>query len=240
MTTGLIIYLSAKPMLPADALSTRAMQHGPMGREARRAVLAILVLMLPVSLFWGVYEQQGNTIVLWADAFTDRHVGAFDIPVTWFQAFNPFMIFAFTPLIVALWRAQGKREPATVTKLATGCALGAVAYLIMAAAAALNPNGGASWLWLLAFFVVLTVSELYLSPTSLSLITKVAPLHLLSMMMGVWLATSFIGGFLAGFLGTFWSAMSKPHFFLLLAAIATASALTIALLIRPLRSVLTD
>ena len=67
---------------------------------------------------------------------------------------------------------------------------------------------------------MLTVGELYLSPTSLSLVTKVAPAQLLSMMMGVWLATSFVGGFLAGYLGTFWSSMSKDHFFLMLAIIS--------------------
>ncbi len=92
----------------------------------------------------------------------------------------------------------------------------------MVAAAQLTGGGQASWLWLFAYFVVLTVGELYLSPTSLSLVTKVAPAGVLSMMMGVWLATSFVGGFLAGYLGTFWSSMSKPGFFLMLAVISAA------------------
>jgi POT family proton-dependent oligopeptide transporter len=71
-------------------------------------------------------------------------------------------------------------------------------------------------------------------------VTKVAPLHLLSMMMGVWLSTNFIAGFLAGYLGTFWSSMSKIDFFLMLAIISAAAGLMIALLIRPLRAVLKD
>jgi POT family proton-dependent oligopeptide transporter len=58
--------------------------------------------------------------------------------------------------------------------------------------------------------------------------------------MGVWLATSFIGGFLAGYLGAFWSSMTKDHFFLMLALIAAVASLTIALLIRPLRATLQD
>ena len=91
--------------------------------------------MLPVSLFWATYEQQGNTIALWADQHTDRHFLGLEIPVTWFQAFNPFMIFAFTPFIVALWRRQGQREPSTVAKMAIGCFLNAAAYLVMVAAA---------------------------------------------------------------------------------------------------------
>jgi POT family proton-dependent oligopeptide transporter len=240
MTTGLVIYLLAAPVLPKDAFVNRA-GAPPLARRDWQSIGALLLLFLPVSLFWGTYEQQGNTIALWASDFTDRQVFAgFQIPVTWFQAFNPFMIFAFTPLIVAFWRKQGAREPSTVAKMSIGLFLNAASWLIMVAAASAAGTGQANWLWLFAFFVVITVGELYLSPTSLSLVTKMAPASLLSMMMGVWLATSFVGGFLAGYLGTFWSAMTKGHFFLMLAAISAAAGLAIALLHRPLRGVLRD
>jgi POT family proton-dependent oligopeptide transporter len=242
MTTGLVIYLAATPTLPKDSFAKR--ETGPMSREAWLSIGAIMALMLPVSLFWATYEQQGNTIALWADQHTDRHLDlllfAGEIPVTWFQAFNPFMIFAFTPFIVALWRRQGAREPSTVAKMAIGCFLNAAAYLVMVAAAWYAGGAQASWLWLFAYFVVITVGELYVSPVGLSLVTKVAPLHLLSMMMGVWLSTNFIAGFLAGYLGSFWSTMAKTDFFLMLAVISAISGVVIALLIRPLRAILRD
>jgi proton-dependent oligopeptide transporter, POT family len=240
MTTGLIIYLAATPALPKESFAKRDKPPAPLDRAAWQSIVALLVLVVPASLFWGIYEQQGNTIVLWASEYTDRHLFGWDIPVTWFQALNPFMIFAFTPFIVTLWRRQGAREPATVAKMAIGCLLAAAAYLILLVAARYSTGAQASWLWLFAYFVVLTVGELYLSPTSLSLVTKVAPASLLSMMMGVWLATSFIGGFLAGYLGTFWSSMSKDQFFLMLAIISAAAGLMIALLNRPLRAILRD
>ena len=100
--------------------------------------------------------------------------------------------------------------------------------------------GKASWVWLLVYFVVITVGELYLSPTSLSLVTKIAPASLLSMMMGVWLATSFAGNFLAGYLGSFWSSMGKIEFFVMLAIISGTASAAIVLLSYPLRSVLRD
>jgi POT family proton-dependent oligopeptide transporter len=214
----------------------------PLTREDKRAMLALAVLVIPVSLFWATYEQQGNTIPLWADRQTDRTVDlvftSFDIPVTWFQAFNPFMIFAFTPLIVALWRRQGRGEPSTVMKMAIGSLLNGAAWLVMAFAAWWNGGAPASWLWLFAFFVVITIGELYLSPTSLSLVTKVAPAQALSLMMGVWLATSFFGNFLAGWLGTFWSSMAPAPFFLMLAGIAAAAGVAIVALNVPLRRIL--
>ena len=83
-----------------------------------------------------------------------------------------------------------------------------------------------------------TLGELYLSPVGLSLVTKVAPAHILSMMMGVWLATSFTGGFLAGFLGSFWSRMEKPEFFLMIAGIAALAGVMIFACHWPLKGVL--
>lgn len=241
MALSLVIYLLATPYLPPDAFAKRSDEQ-PLDARGWRAIGALFVLFLPVSLFWATFEQQGNTITLWADQQTDRHVDlglfAFHIPVTWFQSFNPLMIFVFTPFILAFWRVQGPREPSTVTKLAIGCLLNAASWLIMFAAATSAGSGQASWLWLFGFFALITIGEIYLSPTSLSLVTKVAPVSLLSMLMGVWLATSFVGNFLAGYLGTLWSSMTHTGFFLLLAALAAAAGVFIALLARPLSDVL--
>ena len=96
--------------------------------------------------------------------------------------------------------------------MAFGCFGVALANLILVAAAFYAGGGKASWLWLAGYFVVLTIGELYLSPVSLSLVTKVAPARAISMMMGVWLATSFSGNFVAGYLGSFWSSMAKSSF----------------------------
>jgi len=249
MLIGLSIYLHAMPLLPADELQKAKAAHAvsrPLDRGEWRGVIAILVLFIPTTLFWATYEQGGNTIVLWADANTDRAVSllgfAAEIPTTWFLAFNSFMIFAFTPFIIALWTRQAARrsEPSTISKMAIGCFLVALSYLIMAAAAWRAGAGMASWLWLFAYFVVITVGELYLSPIGLSLVTKLAPARFLSMMMGVWLATSFIGNFLAGWLGSFWSLMEKPVFFLLIAAIAALAGVAIFAARWPLRGILRE
>jgi proton-dependent oligopeptide transporter, POT family len=249
MLIGLSIYLYAIPLLPPDELQKAnavRVEGRPRGRSEWRGIIAILVLFIPTTLFWATYEQGGNTIVLWADANTDRAIGLFglaaEIPTTWFLAFNPFMIFAFAPFVVALWTWQAARgsEPSTLSKMALGCFGVASSYLIMAMAAWHSGAGKASWLWLLAYFVVVTIGELYLSPIGLSLVTKLAPARLLSMMMGVWLATSFIGNFLAGWLGSFWYRMQKPEFFLLIAAIAALAGAAIYVTRRPLKGALRE
>ena len=144
MTIGLAIYLYAsrrrcRPTCGA-ACSPKA-RHSRSAATNGARIGALILLALPVTFFWATYEQQGNTIALWADGYTDRTINllvwAGQIPVTWFQAFNPFMIFAFTPFVLALWKRQAAtgREPSTVIKMAYGCFGVAAAYLILVAAA---------------------------------------------------------------------------------------------------------
>jgi POT family proton-dependent oligopeptide transporter len=247
MLVALAIYLRGLRELPPDELEKAKAahrEHDPLTPADWSAIAALLVLFVPNTLFWAGYEQQGNTIALWADKFTDRTVdlgfGRFEIFPPWFQSFNPFMILIFTPLIVALWARQARagREPSSVTKMAIGCFGVALSNLVMAYAALQAGGGKASWLWLFVYFVIITIGELYLSPVGLSLVTKVAPARVLSLMMGVWLATSFVGNFLASWLGSYWSSMEKPAFFLMIAGVGALAGLSIILLNRPLRRTL--
>ena len=143
MCIGLAIYLYALPLLPPDELhKARAahVEHKPLERAEWRAIIALLVLFVPATLFWATYEQMGNTTILWADTNTDRGIDVgldAQIPTTWFLAFNPFLIFAFTPFVVALWARQAARgtEPSTITKMALGCFGVTAANLVMAAIA---------------------------------------------------------------------------------------------------------
>ena len=247
MTIALVVYLFALPVLPADELHRTkpvSVEQRPIARKEWLGILALIALFVPTALFWATYEQQGNTIVLWADDHTNRYVDLLfwrgQIPVTWFQAFNPFLIIAFTPFVIGLWARQAKRgtEPSTVAKMALGCFGVALANLIMVGAAWVAAGDEASWLWLLGYFVVITIGELYISPIGLSLVSKLAPAHMISMLMGVWLATSFAGNFVAGWLGSFWSSMDKIIFFLMIAGIATVAGAMILAFDRPLRGVI--
>lgn len=248
MSIGLAIYLYALRDLPSDRLhetKSARVEEKRLDREGRRVLVALLLICIPVALFWAAYEQQGNTMVLWADGFTNRSVDLVfwkgEIPTTWFLAINPLMIFVLTPLIIALWAQQAKRgrEPSSVAKMALGCVGVALANLIMVVAAWHTSAGGkASWLWLVAYTIVVTIGELYLSPIGLSLVSKAAPPAAISMMMGLWLATSFPGNLLAGRLGRSWNSMGKPYFFLLIAAIAAGAGAAIWLLSRVLKPLL--
>jgi proton-dependent oligopeptide transporter, POT family len=239
MLIGLAIYLAGTSSLPSDERAQR--DDAPLTVEERRRLIGLAILFVPMTLFWATYEQQGNTIALWAEDHTRRTIDLVvwegDIPAEWFQSFNPFMIFAFTPLIVAMWARQSARgrEPVTVTKMALGCFGVALANALMiGAGVAAGDSGRVSALWLTGYFVLITIGELYLSPTSLSVVTKVAPVRIQSTVMGLSFVTIFVGNFISGWLGSLWTGMSKPAFFLMIAAIAAVAGLAILALKRPL------
>jgi proton-dependent oligopeptide transporter, POT family len=246
MVICLAVYISGQRVLPPDQLHrARAAHLSPhaLAREERRAVAGLITLFMFVLFFWAVYDQQSNTLILWTEYFTDRSIDLGfwkgEIPTPWFLALNPMMIFLFTPLIVRLWAVQARlhSEPFTVTKMALGC-LGLVAgnLLMAAAASTMGPGGKASPLWLIAYFIVVTVGELYFAPIGLALVSRMAPAKMLSMLMGLWLATTFPGDLLGGWLAGFWSSMPKEHFFLMMAGVAAFAAVGFTALSPLLRS----
>jgi POT family proton-dependent oligopeptide transporter len=111
----------------------------------------------------------------------------------------------------------------------------------MIAAVLVADGGKSSWLWLVVYIALTTIGEIYLSPISLSLYSKAAPPRLLSTMMAINFIPNFLGGgFLQGWLGSFWSSMSKLSFFLMIAALAGVAGLVVWAFDRPLRPILRE
>jgi POT family proton-dependent oligopeptide transporter len=117
-----------------------------------------------------------------------------------------------------------------------GCVLLALSYVLIAAVTWQSGDAKVSWLWLFAYFIVITTGEIYLSPIAYSLYSKVAPLRITSIMMAVVFVPNFLGGgFLQGWLGTFWEDIGHPQFFLMIASIGLVSGVIIWMMEKPLR-----
>lgn len=243
MLVGLFIYWAGSGLIPKPAVvkEVKAVVKQPLTKGEWQAVGALVVLCCLNIMFWAVYEQQGNTLQLWADAKTNWTFFGVTVPSTWFQSFNPAMIFMFAPLLNMFWAWQNKtrKEPSSVSKMGIGCVMCGLAYIVMIIAAKSVPGEErGSLLWLVGTVFIFTMGELYLSPIGLSLVTKVAPKPILSMMMGVWFLSSFFGNYMTGYLGTFYDAMSKDSYFMMLSAFGFATAIAFFLLKKPLEKVI--
>ncbi len=152
------------------------------------------------------------------------------------QSINPAWVIFLTPLVVALFTALRRRgkEPSTPTKITLGLFISALSVLFMVAAVAMSNNGmsKASVIWLVMGYGVITIGELFLSPMGLSLVSKLSPTRITSLMMGGWFVSTSIGNKLSGVLATLWDTYENKanYFWLNFALLLFASALMLLLL----------
>lgn len=230
MVLGLVIYVAGQRYLPPEApRSLQTLDDGAPRSLGRETVLVLLGIGLAVTVFRAAYEQVGNTVALWADSGVDRALGDWTIPMTWFQSLNPLFVMLLTPPLLAYWhrRAAAGVDQAPLRRMACGALIVAGAYLLLAAAGwnAGGAEGAATgWIWLVLFFLVLTVGELFILPTGLGLFARLAPRHLGSTTVAAWFLVTFAGSLSAGLVGGLWSRFAPGAFFALLAALATIAA----------------
>lgn len=147
---------------------------------------------------------EGSTISLWATNLS--------------QSINPGWVILLTPLVVAFftWMRRRNKEPSTATKIAFGLLISGLSALVMVGAVYASNNGSekASVLWLISSYGVITIGELLLSPMGLSIVSKLSPVRITSLMMGGWFLATSIGNKLSGVLATMWDTYShKAGFF---------------------------
>jgi POT family proton-dependent oligopeptide transporter len=255
MVIGLITYMAKQNLLAPDNLAKKkaaaASSPTPSAPEDKRPldkgewtrVWALVALCALNVVFWAVYEQQGNTMQTWADEQTVwPTVFGWQIPSTWFQSFNPAFIFLLAIPLDMFWAWQAKKgtEPSSVSKMAIGCFILGGSFIVMIVGAQMVGSGKGSLFWPVFCTLLLTIGELYLSPIGLSLVTKVSPVRIVSMMMGMWFLSSFLGNTLSGYIGVLYTKWSKEMFFGLLTVLGVGAGLAMWAFNRPLKKAIGD
>jgi proton-dependent oligopeptide transporter, POT family len=213
----------------------------------RKQLYVIGVLFVAAAVFWSFFEQAGSSLNLFAADLTDRSVpqwvpllgGAF--PASWFQSLNPLFIIALAPVYAWgwVWLANRGKEPSSPGKFVFGLIFLGIGFLILVGGAALSQQGVAvSPNWLVLTYLFHTIGELTLSPVGLSAMTKLAPVRVVSLMMGVWFLASSVGNYMGGYLVRFYATMDLPVLFGTMGAFAIAMGLLLALLVRPIKRML--
>jgi len=173
------------------------------GKNEWSRVFVILVLCFFNVFFWAGFEQAGGTFNLFAAQNTNLKVLFFDIPASYFQSVNPIMIILLAPVFSALWLklTSINKNPRTPVKFGIALLLVGLGFVIMSMAFAHASEGNlVSPMWLLAVYFMHTTGELCLSPIGLSMISKLSPQKIVSVMMGVWFASIALAQYLAGVL----------------------------------------
>lgn len=165
----------------------------------------IYIIAVFVIFFWSAFEQAGSSLTIFAEYQCDRTLFDFEVPTTWFQSINPIVVVCFAPVMATLWEFLNKHnaEPFSPAKQALGLALLAVGYVVIAyATSGVEGNMKVSMWWLFAMYFIHTIGELSLSPIGLSMVNKLSPARLASLLMGVWFMSNAAANILAGKLAT--------------------------------------
>ncbi|MBQ2054753.1 MAG: MFS transporter, partial [Bacteroidaceae bacterium] len=173
----------------------------------------IYIIAVFVIFFWSAFEQAGSSLTIFADKQCDRHIGSWEMPTTWFQSINPIVVVCFAPVMATLWEtlAKHKLEPASPVKQAIGLGLLALGYVVIAyATSGVSDGAKTSMWWLFALYFIHTLGELSLSPIGLSMVNKLSPARLASLLMGVWFMSNAASNILAGKLATLLPVAGEP------------------------------
>lgn len=174
-------------------------------RKEKQHIVVIFIIAAFVIFFWAAYEQAGVSLTYFADQQTDRHIFGWEMPTSYFQSFPAIFVVLLAPFMNLAWEVLRRfgHEPSSVMKQAIGLAFLSIGYMLIAFGVKdLGPNVKVSMLWLTGLYFIRTLGELSLSPIGLSLVSKLSPKHLASLMMGIWFMSTAISNMLAGQLAT--------------------------------------
>ncbi len=176
---------------------------GGLSTEEKKRVVVIAVLFVFAAIFWSAFEQTPTALNLFAYDFTERMIGSFEVPATWFQTINSLFIILLAPVIAGFWTylARKKIELSSPIKFSIGLGFAAIGFLIMIFASNIVVAGAGikvSAMWLITFYLFLTIGELFVSPVGLSSMTTLSPKRFVGQMMGIWFLASALGNLMGG------------------------------------------
>ena len=203
----------------------------------RQRIGVIFLLFLGAAMFWSGFEQAGSSMNLFAENYTNRMIGGWEVPTSWLQSINPIFIITLAPVMGMLWVRLGARNPSIPVKFGLGLLLLGAGFFVMSwAAQFIEPgvSGNISPMWLVSTYFFHTVGELCLSPIGLSSITKLAPERLVSQMMGTWFVGAALGNLIAGLVAGYIDEMPQDQLFMTVALIVIGSGLVFLLLSKPI------
>lgn len=194
-----LIWLSIFLIVTYVVLKKRSLFQAVPSHDLKR-IMYIAILSLFVIFFWVGFEQAGGSLTLFAHEKIDRQIMSFVIPASFFQSVNPLIIIFLGPLMANIWLRldRSKLRMSTPQKMGSGIMLLGLGFFILLSVVSQNQDSKISLWWLVMVYFCHTLGELCLSPIGLSMVSKVSPKKLVSIMMGFWFLSSAIANYMAG------------------------------------------
>ncbi|HEV8499463.1 MAG TPA: peptide MFS transporter [Gemmatimonadaceae bacterium] len=234
---------SARATVVASSVSTVSTERtfGGFTKVEWKRLAAMAVFFIFAAIFWGAYEQAGSTLNLFGDRYTRTSILGVSFPSSWFLTVQAIFVIVLAPAFAWLWVRLGKREPSTPAKFAIALLMIGVSFLFLLLPANEiqdSPAVRVSPFWLIGCYFIQELGELSLSPVGLSVFTKLAPVKIVGMMLGVWFLADSVGNKVAGFAAGFISSAPLPQLFGVVAAVCLGASAVAFLMIKPVRGLM--
>jgi POT family proton-dependent oligopeptide transporter len=192
----------------AHGVTTTSVKLSPENASASKSVILgrslgdrdVPVILVTQETFDAVYRLSDETTPTLEPGKYVRLVNAEMIT----GLLNPVFVVVLTPLVVWFFGmlAMRGRQISTARKIFYGMVITTFSLLVMAFGAYMGQDGAikTSMMWLVIYYLIITIGELCLSPMGLSLVTKLSPKRLVGLMMGGWFLFVSIGNKLSGFI----------------------------------------
>lgn len=250
MLLGMIVYMWGQKYLEGvgDFIGTQDNPDNeaydrPLNKIEKDRMLVMFLSFLLIIIFWGAFEQAGGLMNLYAEQKTDRMLGSFEVPASWFQSVNAFFIITLGTTVAGFWynwKMRG-REASSLFKMAVGVIIMGWGFLFMSKASTEVTMNGAeivsksAMIWLVLAYLFHTIGELCASPVALSFITKLAPVKYASFMMGAYFAATGLGNKVAGLIGEYSATAGEFQIFTGIAIFCTIVGLIVIAMLKPLK-----
>jgi len=163
----------------------------------------VLVMVFFTAIYMIGQQTYGGVMNLYVRDRVAKTILGFDVPTTWFLSLNPLIVILGGPFVSKYWslRDQSARRLTAITKILTGTVLMALSYVLMVVVDLQAGSDPVAPIWILVFYLIITLAELCVFPVGLAEISHRAPQKLMGILMGFWVFTMGFGSLGAGLLG---------------------------------------
>jgi len=197
-------------------------------------VKLVLVMIVFTAIYMIGQQTYGGVMNLYVRDRVAKDVLGFHIPTTWFLSLNPLIVILGGPFVSRFWTGwQDRGRVAALDRILAGTVLMALSYVQMGLVDIAAGNGMVAPVWIIVFYIVITIAELCVFPIGLAEISKRVPPELVGLLMGFWVFTMGFGSLTAGWLGGWLAQAQTWMIFAVLAGGGMLSALAL-LLVEPL------
>ena len=220
MVLGLIIYLSGRKYLPAEAprQERKDAPREKMTRDdwLRLVYLLILIPVLAVALLTN--QEIFNAYLVWGDQHFNLNLFGYAFPSTWLITIDAAVSFSMLVAVAAFWKWWGTKhsEPDEISKMIIGSFFTIAGGLCLFMGALTQPAGGKiSMFWPMLFELFNSIGFAHILPISLALFSKIAPRQITSTVIGLYYFSFFIANAVVGYVGGLYSSLPTTTFWLL-------------------------